>query len=122
MEFNFDWALDICFLICGLISLIVVSVCWKRFDLWLAVPVCIAWICKGIRALYYDCFINTMKNTGEVSNMHAQVRHVTAIAPLMDGVITVLLIAALICLFVKWLYRRWYKKAIRLQSNEKGRG
>lgn len=103
---------DACFLGLSIAGTIFVIVMRKRFDLWMSLLTCAAWVFKGVRLLYYDLMIlalNDAKGNGVVLFMqNAQVA-----LQRVDALVNVLLCAALARLAMIGLYLRWYNKAKR---------
>ena len=112
---SIDLIPDICFLVLGIACTVFVIVKRKRFDIWMSLFACAAWITKGIRLLYYDWHIitmETMRNAGQ--DMHAfifaQKAHLALAG--MDALTNLFLFASFVRLIIVGLHWHWYRKAI----------
>ena len=107
-----DLLLDTCFLVLGIAGMVFVIVMRKRFDLWMSLLTCTAWVSKGVRLLYYDWILIALNDMKEnqvflfMKNAHLALQG-------MDTLVNLLLFAALVLLAMIGLYFRWYKKAIK---------
>lgn len=107
-----DMLLDVCFILLAIAGTAFVVVNRKRFDMWLSLLTCTAWIIKGARYLCYDWIlaaVNHMK-ADEVF-LFMRKAHVTLNG--MDALVNLFLYAALIRLVILGLFSRWYKKALK---------
>ena len=87
----------------------------KRFDLWISLPVCLSWVIKGVRHLYYDWVILAAKNLS-ADEIFPFLKRAHFIADRMDTLVNILLCEALLRLIIVGLSSRWYKKAIKTVS------
>lgn len=116
---NINLFLDICFLILGIACTVFVIVKRKRFDLWMSLFACAAWITKGIRLLSFDWHVITleaMRNAGQNADAFAFVQKAYIALAGMDALANLFLFAAFARLIIVGLYWRWYRKAINTLS------
>ncbi len=109
-----DMIFDVGFLLPGIAVLAFVIVKRKHFDLWLSLLACSAWVVKGIRFLYFDWTLLTveaMRNAGQVNDIFTFMQKAHLILTGIDGLVNLLLFAALGRLILLELFQRWYRKA-----------
>ena len=105
-----DLLFDICFLLLAIAGTSFVVVMRKRFDLWLSLPTCAAWVLKGARHLYYDWMLAAIQNMkGEEIYLFVRKAHLAMGG--MDQLVMLFLYAALVRLGILGLYSHWYRKA-----------
>ena len=107
-----DLLFDVCFFLLAIVGTSFVIVMRKRFDLWLSLPICIAWVLKGARHLCYDWMVAAVRNM-ETEDIFLFVRKAHLALEGIDRLITLLLCAALVRLGILCLYSRWYRKALK---------
>lgn len=94
------------------IALLLSSYRDKRFDPWLSVPVCAAWLLKCGRTIYYDWFSTAIRDmeTNEAFLLAAKAQQVTAV---MDVLTELLLCAAILRILITgWFWYR-YRKTVK---------
>lgn len=107
-----DLLFDICYFLLAIAGTVFVLINRKRFDLWLSLPTCAAWILKGARHLYYDWMISAVNNMKpEDVLLFMQKSHLALKG--MDALINLFLCAALVRLVILGLHSRWYRKALK---------
>ncbi|MBR6595772.1 MAG: hypothetical protein IKK72_04270 [Oscillospiraceae bacterium] len=107
--------LDTGFFALGIACTVFVIMKRKRFDLWLSLPVCLSWVIKGVRQLYYDWAIFAAKNM-RAEEIFPFLKRAHFITDGMDALVNILLCGALIRLVIVGLFSLWYKKAIKTVS------
>ena len=111
-----DMIFDVGFLVPGIAVLAFVIVKRKHFDLWLSLLACSAWVVKGVRFLYYDwtlLVLEAMRNAGQVDDIFPFMQKSHLILTGIDGLVGLLLFAALGRLVLLGLFHRWYRKAVK---------
>lgn len=111
-----DMIFDVGFLLLGIAAMVIVLVKRKHFDLWLSLLACSAWVVKGVRFLYFDwtlLAIEAMRNAGQVNDIFTFMQIVHLILTGIDGLVNLLLFAALGRLVLLGLFHRWYRKAVK---------
>ena len=103
---------DICFFLLAVAGTLFVVVKRNRFDLWLSLPTCAAWVLKGGRHLYYDWMNAAMRNM-ESEDMYLLVRKAHLVLGGMDHLVTLFLCTALVRVGILALYSRWYRQAFK---------
>lgn len=109
---RFDTIVDVCFLVMGIACAVFVIVMRKRFDPWVSIPVCIAWLLKGSRTIYYDWFSAAIRNlkTDEAFLFVEKAQRITGI---MDVLVELLLCGVLLRLISSGLFWYRYKKEVQ---------
>ncbi len=107
-----DLLFDLCFFLFAIAGTSFVVGKHDRFDLWLSLPTCAAWVLKGGRHLYYDWMIAAMRNM-EAGDMYLFVRKAHLVLGGMDRLVAIFLCAALVRVGILGLYSRWYRKALK---------
>ena len=107
--------LDTGFFALGIVCTVFVIMKRKRFDLWLSLPVCLSWVIKGVRHLYYDWVIHAAKNMSTYE-IFPFLKKENSITDGMDALVNILLCGALIRLVIVGLFSLWNKKAIKTVS------
>lgn len=111
-----DMIFDVGFLLLGIAAMVIVLVKRKHFDLWLSLLACSAWVVKGVRFLYYNwtlLALETMRNAGQVDDIFPFMQKSHLILAGIDGLVGLLLFAALGRLVLLGLFHRWYRKAVK---------
>lgn len=111
-----DMIFDVGFLLLGIGAMVIVLVKRKHFDLWLSLLACSAWVVKGVRFLYFDwtlLAIEAMRNAGQVNDIFTFMQIAHLILTGIDGLVNLLLFAALGRLILLELFQRWYRKAVK---------
>lgn len=110
-----DLLLDVCFLLSGIGGTVVVLINRKSFDMWMSLPICMAWILKGVRYIYYDWIVAAADHmkADEVVRF-IQNGHLTLTR--MDTLVHCLLFMALVRLVIVGMFLRWYKKILETQN------
>ena len=103
---------DICFFLFAIAGTLFVVVKRNRFDLWLSLPTCAAWVLKGARHLYFDWMSAAMGNM-EAEDIFLFVRKAHLVLGGMDRLVTLFLCAALGRVGILAQYSRWYRKALK---------
>ncbi len=114
---NVDLFLDACFLFLGIGGVVFVIVKRERFDLWSGLLTCAAWVFKGIRQLYYDCFLITLEatlNAGKENDIFLLSQNTSILLHRLDMLIYLLLAIALVRMAYIGLFTRWYNKAQKI--------
>ena len=107
-----DLLFDVCFFLLAIVGTSFVIVMRKGFDLWLSLPICIAWVLKGARHLYSDWMVAAVRNM-ETEDIFLFVRKAHLALGGMDRLVALFLCAALVRLGILCLYSRWYGKALK---------
>lgn len=107
-----DLLLDVCFLLSGIAGTAFILIMRKRFDMWVSLLTCTAWVLKGARHLYYDWLLAAVNNVRE-DDVFLLMRKAHIILEGMDTMVIILLHAALVRMAIVGLYLRWYKKALK---------
>ena len=107
-----DVLLDICFLLAGIACAVFVIRKRRSFDLWVSLPVCGAWVLKGIRLLCYDWVIAALETLSEEQVFSFMLKAHRTLQG-MDALVFILLGVALLRLVNEgaWLHR--YRKAMK---------
>lgn len=109
---RFDTVVDVCFLIMGIACTVFVIAMRKRFDPWVSIPVCTAWLLKCCRTIYYDWFSAAIRNleTDEAFLFVAKAQRITGI---IDILAELLLCGVLLRLISSGLFWYRYKKEVQ---------
>lgn len=107
-----DLLLDVCFFLLAIAGTVFVRINRKRFDLWLSLPTCAAWLLKGVRHLYYDWMISAV-NHMKPDDVLLFIRKSHLMLNGMDALVNLFLCAALVRLVILCLHSRWYRKALK---------
>lgn len=107
-----DLILDVCFFVLAIAGMVFVIMNRKRFDLWLSLPTCAAWLLKGARYLYYDWMLAAMRNM-KAEDVYLFMRKAHAVLTGMDFWVNLFLFTALVRLVILGLYSRWYRKTLK---------
>lgn len=107
-----DLLFDVCFFLLAIAGTVFVVANRKRFDLWLSLPTCAAWILKGARHLYYDWMISAV-NQVKVDDVYLFMRKAHLVLNGMDALVNLFICAALVRLVILGLHSRWYRKALK---------
>jgi len=109
-----DLFLDASFLILGIAGAVFVIVMRKRFDIWMSLLTCTAWVLKGVRLLCYDWYLITLEkmlSAGQVNDVFQLMQNVAIALQGVDTLVNLLLFAALGRLMLMGLFLRWYNRA-----------
>ena len=112
---SIDLFLDICFLILGIAGTVFVIVRRKRFDIWMSLFACAAWITKSIQLLYFDWHLitlETMRNAGQNADAFVFVQKAYLALTGMDTLANLFLFVSFVRVVILGMYWRWYQKAI----------
>jgi len=109
---KFDTAVDVCLLVLGIACAVFVISMRKRFDPWVSIPICIAWLLKCGRTIYYDWFFAAIRDlkTDEAFLFVAKAQRITGI---MDVLVELLLCGTLLRLISMGLFWYRYKKTVK---------
>ena len=112
-----DLFFDIGLLISGIAATVLVILKRNSFDRWTSLLTCSSWILKGIRVIGYDLYLVVFKNamsSGQLNDVFLLMKNAQLVLTSIDILVNLLLLVALVRLALLGLYRRWYKKAIKL--------
>ncbi len=107
-----DWILDGCFLLLGIAGTVLVIIKHKRFDKGIALFICAAWICKGVRLLGYD-YVHLTINHMKKEEVYLFLQKASSALQVLDALIGIFLFVALVPLAIFATYTRWYKKQMQ---------